>query len=306
MTDIGEILDRQSQNCFDYLRDYRLDFWSEDFLSLMAQRWGIESAGSFLEVGCGRGHWIISLLPQLGSKVVVWGIDREEYAVQSAIRLIRQHFRRLHEDNLHIVRGDGNCLPFPPESFDVVACQTYLMHQQRPDTSIQEMVRVLKPGGTLICAEPNNILNYIADDAVFLSVEERVAEFEFWLRHQRGKERLGKGCNGIGPRLHELLKQAALVKVQTYISDKVCGFGEEELAPATACAELQDLLDKEIGLFDRGTLHRFVKAGGGSESLFEKGLTVWRKHVQWMIDNRRLDQYLRTPGSLYLSSGQKR
>src|ERR1700747_2367818 len=104
----------------DYLRDYRFNFWNIDFLRLMAERWGLSTAESLLEVGCGRGHWMACLIPHLREGVILWCVDREEYAVRSTRELIRQLFPHFRHNDLQIIRANGNCLPFLENSFDVV------------------------------------------------------------------------------------------------------------------------------------------------------------------------------------------
>ena len=56
---------------------------------------------------------------------------------------------RFHVEYLH---GDLTRLPFPDASFDLVSCISVLEHMP-PDTrtrGVQEMARVLKPGGQLL------------------------------------------------------------------------------------------------------------------------------------------------------------
>lgn len=47
------------------------------------------------------------------------------------------------------VVGDAGYLPFPDNSFDCVLCTQVLQYVDDPDLSVQEMRRVLRPGGIL-------------------------------------------------------------------------------------------------------------------------------------------------------------
>lgn len=47
-------------------------------------------------------------------------------------------------------RGDAHALPFVDGAFDVVLCTEVLEHLQEPQRAIDEMHRVLKPGGQLL------------------------------------------------------------------------------------------------------------------------------------------------------------
>lgn len=48
--------------------------------------------------------------------------------------------------------GDVEALPFPEASFDVVLSQFGHMFAPRPEVAVSEMLRVLKPGGTIVFA----------------------------------------------------------------------------------------------------------------------------------------------------------
>ena len=50
--------------------------------------------------------------------------------------------------------ADAKTLPFPDASFDLVTCQTLLIHLADPSAVIAEMARVARPGGLVLAAEP--------------------------------------------------------------------------------------------------------------------------------------------------------
>ena len=52
------------------------------------------------------------------------------------------------------VYGDGRALPFADRSFDVVLCTQVLEHVDRPETVVQEIGRVMKPGGLGLISVP--------------------------------------------------------------------------------------------------------------------------------------------------------
>jgi SAM-dependent methyltransferase len=55
-------------------------------------------------------------------------------------------------DDIDWHEGDAEALPFPDASFDVVLSQFGHMFAPRPEVALSEMLRVLKPGGTIAFA----------------------------------------------------------------------------------------------------------------------------------------------------------
>ena len=56
------------------------------------------------------------------------------------------------------VRGFGDALPFADASFDAVFCKGALDHFDAPEAAIAEMARVTRPGGRVVLAIANAIL----------------------------------------------------------------------------------------------------------------------------------------------------
>jgi ubiquinone/menaquinone biosynthesis C-methylase UbiE len=56
---------------------------------------------------------------------------------------------------LPIAVGAGEHLPYPQESFDLVVCMDVLEHVADPKAVLEEIERVLKPGGTVLTTVPN-------------------------------------------------------------------------------------------------------------------------------------------------------
>ena len=52
--------------------------------------------------------------------------------------------------------GDAADLPFPAESFDVVVCQAAFKNFPKPVAALDEMHRVLRPGGTAVIDDMNH------------------------------------------------------------------------------------------------------------------------------------------------------
>src|SRR5262245_51807964 len=100
-----------------------------------------KSAGvSVLDVGCGNGY-VLSHYARHGARVS--GVDITPTAVQLSQR--RFELAGL-EGRFDVI--DGERLPYPDGAFDVVCSMGVLHHVSDPAPLVDEIYRVLKPGGT--------------------------------------------------------------------------------------------------------------------------------------------------------------
>ncbi len=100
------------------------------------------SAGDrVIDVGCGPGNYTRDLASAAGGGLVV-GIDASEAMVAAAAK-------RSANSNSAYLRADACALPFEDGAFDA-ACSVGVIHLiERPMLALEEMVRVLAPGGRL-------------------------------------------------------------------------------------------------------------------------------------------------------------
>ena len=99
--------------------------------------------------------WSRLLYPRLRAPARFVGVDREPRWVTEAGQHFRRAFPQVPPELLAFVQGDATRIPLPDNAFDVVTCQTLLMHLARPLEALREMLRILRPGGLLVCVEPN-------------------------------------------------------------------------------------------------------------------------------------------------------
>jgi SAM-dependent methyltransferase len=104
---------------------------------------------SVLEVGCGAG---VDLARFAKGGAEVTGVD----LAASAIDLARANFEQQGLKGLLRV-ADGECLPFPDNSFDLVYAHGVVQYTADPQRLVEECRRVLKPGGEAVFQVYNRI-----------------------------------------------------------------------------------------------------------------------------------------------------
>jgi SAM-dependent methyltransferase len=92
-----------------------------------------------LDVGCGPGNFTRDFA-QAASGGLAVGVDASETMLGAAVR-------RGGGESLAYVRADAAALPFRDASFDAVCCFAALYLIDSPTEALDEIVRVLAPGG---------------------------------------------------------------------------------------------------------------------------------------------------------------
>jgi len=99
---------------------------------------------SLLEVGCGTGEfWSESIIAMNANTSVVL-TDLSPIMVTTALSKARRHVQRVHG-----LEADVQSLPFRDDAFDSVIANQVLYHAKDPAKALDEIHRVLKPGGVL-------------------------------------------------------------------------------------------------------------------------------------------------------------
>jgi ubiquinone/menaquinone biosynthesis C-methylase UbiE len=113
--------------------------------------WGLShisigKADTVLDIGCGGGR-TVSKLADLATTGKVYGVDYSNASVAVASKTNRQWIDAGH---VEILEGSVSQLPFSEHRFDLVtAVETHFWWPDLPH-DMREVLRVLKPGGTLI------------------------------------------------------------------------------------------------------------------------------------------------------------
>jgi ubiquinone/menaquinone biosynthesis C-methylase UbiE len=127
----------------------------------------IEPGMEVLSLGDGPGV-ILGAICDLHSSVRGTGIDISPDRVNEAARKNR------HNPRARFVCGDAQALQFPAGSFDVVYCRMLLEYLREKERAVAEMVRVCKPGGTILLQDLDGQLlwNYPEDPELQRAIEK--------------------------------------------------------------------------------------------------------------------------------------
>ena len=109
-----------------------------------------------LDVGCGSGDYMEVADAHDGS---FFGIDYAHGMIEKAIKRFPGHGKE------HLfVTGSGDKLPFKEDMFDLVIGLGYIEYFPRPADALDEIVRVMKPGGICVMqAFKKDILGQVDD-----------------------------------------------------------------------------------------------------------------------------------------------
>jgi ubiquinone/menaquinone biosynthesis C-methylase UbiE len=159
--------DRSLLNRFLFKPSY-LAFLEE----LYAWRGTSDEPITLLDVGCGTGT-LEAMLAKTQLPVRAVGLDYAE----PMCRVARE---KTHEEGVSsrvsFVNGDSEHLPFDDGSFDAVTCANSFHHYPHQQVVVQEMKRILRPGGRLLLIDGfrDNVIGWFVFDVVIAKVEKHV------------------------------------------------------------------------------------------------------------------------------------
>lgn len=170
--------------------------WTQPVRARAYAQVNLSQARRVLEVGSGTGVITGDLHQWTGAQVV--GLDLSRPSLSSA---------RRHDPETRLVQGDGHSLPFPEGTFDAAIAHYLLLWVRQPEKLLQEMARVLRPGGALLCLAEPDYGGRIDHPHHFASLGHRQSRA---LRHSGAQPQIGR-------RLPGLLARAGLVDLHAGI-----------------------------------------------------------------------------------------
>lgn len=224
--------------------------WTKELRDYLYNQVGINEKSRVLEVGCGTGV-ITSELKQF-TQLQVSGID---------IQFERIEIAKKQDVSSHYDCADVYHLPFANNSFDFVVAHYLFLWLKEPVQALDEILRVLKPGGCMVALAEPDYLARIDNPK------------ELWaLGEMQTKALIQQGANPMAGRLlPSQVEQARFQEIQYGISgyqvksNEVPDWFESEwktlendLAPQASAQELSELRKLDLATHQNGTRIRWV------------------------------------------------
>lgn len=112
-----------------------------------------------LEVGAGTGFFLVNL-----AKAGLLGDELHATDISQGMLDVCERNAHEHGFEVRTRRGDAEALPYDDDEFDLVIGHAVLHHLPAPQRALEEMQRVLRPGGRLVVAgEPTYWGDRMAD-----------------------------------------------------------------------------------------------------------------------------------------------
>ncbi|MBN1425198.1 methyltransferase domain-containing protein [Candidatus Fermentibacteria bacterium] len=254
--------------------------WREDTVALIARWVGLKPGMKVADVGCGLGYLGWTYWEFFGCGGSYLGLDLSVDLVCQAAESSR---RWALQGQARFAAADAYHLPLPSGQVDCTMCQTTLMHVERPSEVMAEMVRITRPGGIVLCKEPDNLGSWAR--RTHSSLPPQTLREQMWAGrmgsiYAEGRRRLGRGDMGIGTKVPKMMADLGLVDIDARANDLVFlvlppyKSSRERFWIHRAQERLQD--DRAMQEWERDFKECFL-AGGGSRSACDRYLRHCRE-----------------------------
>ena len=243
-------------------------WWHDDYLDLLARRLDLACCRSVLDLGAGVGHWTELVAARCAADATITAVERE------AVWITELNRRFAHRPAFTAIQADvADLSRLPGGAYDLVTCQTLLLHVTNVPAVLAEAKRLLAPGGLLLLAEPNNFSNRMAMSSVTatLTPGEYGALAAFWWSFERGREQLGLGREWIAELLPKMITDEGFEQLRAFVNDRAwpC-FPPYDTPEQQMLRAERPARDSAKQRADREQARRCVLAGGLDTDSFER------------------------------------
>lgn len=136
----------------EYARAVSMDEGLPEFVVARLRELAQGAGGAVLDLGAGDGRYLEMLLSLLSPGTVLVGCE---------ISLVRA--RRIRAKGFRVIVAQSEALPFKEGVFGLVTFLEVIEHTQSPGKSLDEVRRILRPGGRLALTTPNYPMKRLFD-----------------------------------------------------------------------------------------------------------------------------------------------
>lgn len=203
---------------FDHLDASRRFMWSPEELPRLGNLLELRAGMRIADFGCGWGFLGHLLLPLISPGGRVDGFELQEELIQRGRERITEAGQ---SGRIVIHQADITSLDeVPDDRYGLAICQTVLMHLSRPDRALEEMKRVVKPGGLVVAIEPDLLAASTSrrdnlDDEDFAHLRTRLLVDTYAME---GCQKSGAGDYRIASKLPSLMDEAGLLEPRLWFN----------------------------------------------------------------------------------------
>lgn len=139
---------------------------------------GLQKGQTVLDYGCGTGSFSIPAAKMVGDDGIVYALDIHPLAIS----IVEKEIKKKGVSNIKMILSDRDT-GLPDESVDIVLLYDVFQMISDKEKLLEELHRVLKPGGILFATaehlDVNEFMNIFVKGNLFALVEKRGEVFRF-------------------------------------------------------------------------------------------------------------------------------
>ena len=299
-----------SDECWKEMLIYqRESLWLEDTLEKLAAWLGLKPGMTAVDVGCGLGYLGYIYWPYFGKGGKYIGVDTSKKLVEDAEKAATKWAK---EGEARFIKGDASKIPLDDDFADLVMCQALFIHLEEPEKALAEIIRVAKPGGLILCIEPDN-LSVLLEKWYWslpeLNIDEQLLFKKVALVCNKGRIKLGQGDGSIGNKVPFMMNKLGLTNIGIRQNDAVCyieppyeGFRQKDLLDHVK----KQWLDQERYRTWMDRERKQFLAGGGDPAEYDRYREIHERNMQVFRQQIKEDKYFVCgSGHIYIIKGRK-
>ena len=216
----------------------------EPFNQAFLLKHGLKSGMKIADIACGPGNTSLFLSKLVGPSGRVVAIDNSH----EQLSILEKKIENEKINNIDILNRNLLELDQISEKFDLIFCRFILVHLQAPLEALQIFKSLLKPGGLLFTAEPDNQSWYCFPDNELIHTEIQAL---ISLGSKKGLD------YAIGPKLYGYLRNTSFTNVAAEIAQPV--LNQEQKQYFLLRAEANKEIYLQNNLFSESEYNQLVK-----------------------------------------------